>query len=113
VYIADLKKSRKYFMRQVTAESPFRIYLTAIERELQQGIASEHAHRPALKAFIESVCASTLATNEPKRIKCGALDFIVTKELIPLGYVEAKDIDRPKVIKANQQLVLSANTKLR
>ena len=79
-------------MKQVTIENPFRIYLAAIERELQQGIASEHTHRPALKAFIEAVCTGTLATNEPKRIKCGAPDFIVTKEQVPLGYVEAKDI---------------------
>ncbi len=92
IYPNPVEKSRKYFMKQVTTENPFRVYLTAIERELQQGIASEHTHRPALKAFIEAVCIGTLATNEPKRIKCGAPDFIVTKEQIPLGYVEAKDI---------------------
>lgn len=86
--------NRGYLMKHVTTESPFRVYLTSIERELQQGIASEHTHRPALKAFIEAV-TGTLATNEPKRIKCGAPDFIVTKEQIPLGYVEAKDIGIP------------------
>jgi hypothetical protein len=71
IYPNPVEKSRKYFMKQVTTENPFRVYLTAIERELQQGIASEHTHRPALKAFIEAV-TGTLATNEPKRIKCGA-----------------------------------------
>ena len=32
-------------------------------------------------------------TNEPKRIACGAPDYIVTRKEVPVGYVEAKDID--------------------
>jgi hypothetical protein len=32
------------------------------------------------------------ATNEPKRIKCGAPDVIVQHGQTPLGYIEAKDI---------------------
>ena len=33
-----------------------------------------------------------MATNEPKRIKAGAPDYVVTKGETPLGYIEAKDI---------------------
>ena len=32
------------------------------------------------------------ATNEPQRIACGAPDYILTRGLLPLGYVEAKDV---------------------
>ena len=33
------------------------------------------------------------ATVEPRRIECGAPDFIVTRNnKIPLGYIEAKDV---------------------
>jgi len=31
-------------------------------------------------------------TNEPKRIDCGAPDYIISKGIIPNGYIEAKDI---------------------
>lgn len=33
-----------------------------------------------------------VATNEPRRIKAGAPDYVVTKGETPLGYIEAKDI---------------------
>ncbi|GAC1653331.1 MAG: DNA methyltransferase [Ktedonobacteraceae bacterium] len=72
--------------------TPLQTYLVNIERELQQGNATEHTHRPALKTLIETLYPNTLATNEPKRIKCGAPDYIITKEQIPLGHIEAKDI---------------------
>jgi hypothetical protein len=32
------------------------------------------------------------ATNEPKRIACGAPDYIITDRNFAVGYVEAKDI---------------------
>jgi predicted helicase len=35
------------------------------------------------------------ATNEPKRQKCGAPDFILTRKDIPVGFIEAKDIGDP------------------
>jgi predicted helicase len=68
-------------------------YLKTIEKDLAAGIATEHTHRPALKSLIESLAQGITATNEPKRIKCGAPDFIVTRGETPLGYMEAKDVD--------------------
>ncbi|MEI6513664.1 MAG: type ISP restriction/modification enzyme [bacterium] len=72
-------------------------YLKQVEYALQAGSATEHTYRPALKAFIEAVAQENgltiTATNEPKRVKCGAPDFIVTKGQTPLGYIEAKDVD--------------------
>jgi predicted helicase len=70
-------------------------YLKTVEKDLAAGYATEHTHRPALKSLIESLAQGITATNEPKRIKCGAPDFIVTHGQTPLGYIEAKDIGIP------------------
>jgi predicted helicase len=67
-------------------------YLKTLEQALLKGNATEHTHRRALAALIESLGEGVTATNEPKRIKCGAPDFIVTRGDVPLGYVEAKDV---------------------
>jgi len=42
-------------------------------------------------------------TNEPKRITCGAPDYIVTRDEIPVGYIEAKDIGTDLGGKANKE----------
>ncbi len=72
----------------------FKTYLKSVEKDLQSGRATEHTYRPAFKSLIESLGDIT-ATNEPKREKCGAPDFIVTNRDITLGYIEAKDIGKP------------------
>lgn len=80
-------------------------YLSAIEQALKAGNATEHTHRPALKALIEALGGTDVrATNEPKQIACGAPDFIVTRGVVPLGYIEAKDvgIDLAKTEKSEQ-----------
>lgn len=51
---------------------PLQDYIRTIEQELIAGNATEHTHRPALKALIESPVAGVTATNEPSRIECGA-----------------------------------------
>ncbi|HVB33945.1 MAG TPA: type ISP restriction/modification enzyme [Patescibacteria group bacterium] len=67
-------------------------YLRKLEQALRAGNATEHTHRPALKALIEGLRQQITATNEPRRIECGSPDFIVTRKGVPLGYVEAKDV---------------------
>lgn len=67
-------------------------YLREIQRELNTGDAREHAYRPALKTLLESLEFGLQATNEPRRSKVGAPDYIVTRKGAPLGYVEAKDL---------------------
>ena len=47
-----------------------------------------------MKELIESFANGIIATNEPRRVKCGAPDFIITKGQSPLGYVECKDIGK-------------------
>jgi len=73
---------------------PLPEYLRAIEKELSASNATEHTHRPALKALLEDFAPGVTATNEPQRIACGAPDFIVTRGVAILGYIEAKDIGK-------------------
>lgn len=67
-------------------------YLAGIKKEFEAGDATEHTHRPALKKLIESLGTEVTAINEPKRIACGAPDYVVKKRDLSLGYIEAKDI---------------------
>ncbi|MFQ5812653.1 MAG: type ISP restriction/modification enzyme [Anaerolineae bacterium] len=72
----------------------FRDYLRKIEKNLATGSATEHTHRPALKAFLEAVGENITAVNEPQRVECGAPDYIIARARTPVGYVEAKDVGR-------------------
>ena len=72
---------------------PIQAYLTDINNIFKAGNATEHSYRPALKTLFEQLTSGLTVTNEPKRIACGAPDYIVTKRGIPVGYIEAKDID--------------------
>jgi len=74
--------------------SILQVYLTNITNAYNAGNATEHTHRPALKSLIESLVTGIVATNEPRRVKCGAPDYIITKGHVPLGYIEAKDIGK-------------------
>lgn len=78
-----------------TPES-LQLYLREIQRNLSAGNATEHTHRPALKKLIESLASGVTATNEPKRVECGAPDFVVSRRTghgpVTIGYIEAKDV---------------------
>ena len=67
-------------------------YIQKVNQSFKGGIATEHTYRSDLKNLIESIVPDVLATNEPKRIKCGAPDYVLTKDEIPVGFIEAKDI---------------------
>lgn len=74
----------------------FTNYMAAMERAYQLGNDTEHTHRPAFKTLLEALAPGTTATNEPKRVKVGAPDYVITRPTnygpITLGYVEAKDL---------------------
>ncbi len=67
-------------------------YLQEVEKLYFSGAATEHSYRASLQRLLESADNSVTVTNEPKRVKCGAPDYILTKGEIPLGYIEAKDV---------------------
>src|SRR6266702_4960383 len=74
------------------AGTEVRHYLKGIEKTLQSRNATEHSYRSNLKGLLETLFPDVTATNEPKRIKCGAPDYIITNKQTPLGYIETKDI---------------------
>ncbi len=67
-------------------------YLQAVTQIYQSGNATEHTYRPALKTLLESLGENIVAVNEPKRIACGAPDFLISQGLLEIGHLEAKDI---------------------
>ena len=61
-------------------------YINEINRKFKAGNATEHTYRPALLRLLENMLgADVRVTNEPKRIACGAPDYIVTRNEIPVG----------------------------
>ena len=90
--------------KRITQDSlrPFTDYIRTIEKELVAGNATEHTHRPALKALIEGLASSVTATNEPSRIECGAPDFVISEGVLTVGYIEAKTSARAFTRQRNQ-----------
>lgn len=67
-------------------------YIDKLHLAYTRGNATEHTYRGYLKELVESLVQGITATNEPKRQKCGAPDYILTRKDIPMGFIEAKDI---------------------
>lgn len=67
-------------------------YLSEVQRIYKTGAATEHSYRAALQKLFSSISPDVKALNEPKRVKCGAPDFLVNRGQIVIGHVEAKDI---------------------
>ena len=81
-----------------------RTYLEKITTRYQTGISTEHSYRGDLQQLLESLVKGVLVTNEPARIACGSPDYILTRQNIPIGYIEAKDIgvSLAKIAKSEQ-----------
>ncbi|MCL2072961.1 MAG: N-6 DNA methylase [Marinilabiliaceae bacterium] len=69
-------------------------YLSELNRTYNEGIATETSYRHALKLLFENLTEGLSITNEPKRISCGAPDYIITRKQIPTGYIETKIIGK-------------------
>ena len=67
-------------------------YIRKLDERYKPGNSTEHTFRGDLQQLIEELVPEVRATNEPKRQKCGAPDYILTKNEIPVGFIEAKDI---------------------
>ena len=85
---------------------PLKEYLAALDAQYRTGAATEHSYRPVLQAYLQELLPGYLVTNEPARIACGAPDYVIATRAngLPVGYVEAKDIDDPdlKGLKAHR-----------
>ena len=72
-------------------------YINNLNRLFQTGNAREHSYRGDLQEFLNQIINDDeiIVTNEPARIRdVGAPDYSITKKDIPLGYIEAKDINK-------------------
>lgn len=67
-------------------------FICEVQAVYQTGAATEHSYRPALVNLFSRVADGITALNEPKRVACGAPDFIIHRGEIVVGHVEAKDI---------------------
>ena len=65
-------------------------FITEIQKIHATGQATEHSYRFAFQALFSDLGVTAL--NEPKRVKCGAPDFIISDGDIVIGHVEAKDL---------------------
>ena len=72
---------------------PIANYINEVNKRFKTGISREHSYRGDLQTLLETLVSGVIATNEPARIDCGAPDYVITKNNIPVGYIEAKDID--------------------
>lgn len=68
-------------------------YISTINQKYRAGNATEHSYRGALEQLIQTLLPKLRIVNEPKRVKCGAPDYIASrKDGMPVFYIEAKDI---------------------
>jgi hypothetical protein len=65
-------------------------FVTRIKAIHATGNATEHSYRSAFERLFDDLGVTAL--NEPRRVKCGAPDFIVSQGEIVFGHLEAKDV---------------------
>ena len=67
-------------------------YIDKLNTRFKSGQAGEHTYRGDLQSLLESIATDVLVINEPAGVDCGKPDYIIKKDNIPIGYIEAKDI---------------------
>lgn len=71
----------------------FKEYIKEIDRLYHVGNTTEHSFRGALASYLQDILKLFVVTNEPRRIDCGAPDYVITLKDVPIAFLEAKDID--------------------
>lgn len=71
----------------------FKKYIQKLNGEYQSGKATELTYRYCLKDLLETQLSDVKVVNEPKQIECGSPDYIINRNQIPIGYIEAKDVE--------------------
>lgn len=69
-------------------------YLNEITTLHASGQTTEHSFRPALHKLFQSIDPQVHAINEPKKSDAGMPDFMFMAGEVPIGWCEAKDIDK-------------------
>lgn len=81
-------------------------FFQAVSEIHATGNATEHSYRAVLQKLFESAADDLTALNEPKRVQCGAPDFIVSRGDITVGHCEAKDVGidiNPRALKGTNK----------
>jgi len=86
-------------------------YINEVSKLYETGRATEHSYRPSLKKFLETILEIDITTemeviNEPSRIACGAPDYLIMCGMLPVCYIEAKDLGTDLQAKHHQQQFL-------
>ena len=68
-------------------------YILALQKKYATEKAGEHSYRPAMQTLLEKMIPKSQAINEPKQTQFGAPDFEVEINGVPVGHIEAKDIE--------------------
>ena len=69
-------------------------YLSKVKEKYDSGQATELSYRGALEELFQSIDPTITVINEPKKSEGGMPDFLFQRDGIPLGWAEAKDIDK-------------------
>ena len=70
-------------------------YLEKVSKHYQSGHATEHSYRGDFAELIKSLQPNIHITNEPSNVTdCGNPDYVITRNKIPVGFIEAKDIGK-------------------
>lgn len=86
----DYLSASKYFPSQHL----MKLYLASIATTAATGKATEHSYRAAVESLFHRLYPKLEITNEPRRQACGAPDFVVQHNGVPIGYIEAKDLGK-------------------
>jgi hypothetical protein len=68
-------------------------FVSRVQDTYKTGIAREHAYRPALHDLLKALGDDLTPVNDPAKSEVGAPDFIILRDNIAIGHLEAKDID--------------------
>ena len=55
-------------------------YINIVNQRYQAGNATEHSYRGDLQQLLQTLLPDVDTTNEPKRIDCGAPDYILSRK---------------------------------
>lgn len=70
-------------------------YVNKVASRVKLGHSSEHTFRKDLEDLINNLVPDVIVTNEPSQVTdCGNPDFLISKDSIPIGFIEAKDVGK-------------------
>lgn len=91
-YILSQQSATAEFIAPLDLEESVNRYCANINKKLKSGKTTEASFYNTLETLVDDFLINCGVINQPKRIECGAPDFIVQMNNIPIGFIEAKDL---------------------